>query len=636
MALFTKLFWIILLLGIAINSFAKENKLLVLNYHDIVETESAASLDNMDVSIDHFEAQLAWLKANQFKIISVQDLIDAKEGKRPLPPKAILLTFDDGYQSFYTRVFPILKKQHIPATVALVGSWMPPYDSKDKPGKPLLTWEQVREISDSGLVEIASHSFDLHHGIQGNPQGSSQAAAVTRLYDTKLEQYETDSQYRERIRTTLLKSAESIFQHVGSRPRVMVWPYGEYNEITLEAAREAGMPITMGLVDGNNNLSDLSAMHRLILVENPKIDAFAKIVTSLRANQPLRVAHVDLDYIYDPDPVQTEHNLLLLLKRIEAMHINTVFLQAYADPDGDGNADALYFPNRHLPVRRDLFSRAAWQLKMVSRVKVYAWMPIMAYKGSIPESWYVKEWKDGKAQNASHIYTRLSPFNAEARQWVADLYEDLAKYCNFDGLLFHDDGILSDFEDASPEALNYTHQVWGLPDSFEQLHENASMRMQWAQHKTELINRFTDELRDRVRIYRPGIKTARNIYALPILKPFSEEWFAQSLPSFIAHYDYVAVEAMPLMEEAEQPDAWLTELVNAVNQHPQGLQKTLFELQTVNWKNQQKIAMPMFIDQVERLKKLGVQHIGYYPDNVYENQPVASDIAQHFSLPVLP
>ena len=88
MALFTKLFWIILLLGIAINSFAKENKLLVLNYHDIVETESAASLDNMDVSIDHFEAQLAWLKANQFKIISVQDLIDAKEGKRPLPPKA--------------------------------------------------------------------------------------------------------------------------------------------------------------------------------------------------------------------------------------------------------------------------------------------------------------------------------------------------------------------------------------------------------------------------------------------------------------------------------------------------------------------------------------------------------------------
>ena len=80
---------------------------------------------------------------------------------------------------------------------------------------------------------------------------------------------------------------------------------------------------------------------------------------------------------FDPDPARTERNLGLLLDRIQALEISHVFLQAFADPDGDGAADAVYFPNRHLPMRADLFNRAAWQLKTRSNVKVYAWMPIL-------------------------------------------------------------------------------------------------------------------------------------------------------------------------------------------------------------------------------------------------------------------
>ncbi|TRW90852.1 poly-beta-1,6-N-acetyl-D-glucosamine N-deacetylase PgaB [Candidatus Methylobacter oryzae] len=616
---------------------AKEHSFLVLNYHDILTAEDAQrSLDKMDVGVEHLEQHLDWLKKKGFKIVSVQNVLDAAAGKDSLPDKAALLTFDDGYLSFYTRVFPLLKKYHYPATVALVGTWMDGNVTADEPGKPLLNWAQVREMVQSGLVEVASHSYDLHKGINANPQANSQAAAVTRLYDDPMLVYETDEQYRERIHAALRKSAEFIFQHAGIRPRVMVWPYGEYNQITIQASREAGMPMTMGLLDGTNTIADVSALRRLIMVDNPDVDQFAKIVTGLRVDQSLRVAHLDMDYLYDKDSEQSEHNLDAVIQRIKDMHINTVYLQAYADPDGDGNADALYFPNRHLPVKQDLFSRVAWQLKTKARVRVYAWMPIMAYRGKAPESWYVQEWRDGKTQKASHVYTRLSPFNPEARQYVAEIYEDLAKHCSFDGILFHDDGILSDYEDVSPLALAYAKEVWGLPDQFEQLHATSEMRMAWAQHKTELINQFTDELASRVRIYRPGIKTARNIYALPLLQPYSEEWYAQSFKSFLAHYDYVAIEAMPFMEEAENPDQWLTELVKTAAKQPEGLKKTVFELQSVNWKNQQKVPMPVFNGQLELLKKLGVNHIGYYPDNVFEDQPRLADLQQHFSLPTQP
>ncbi|HEY8097429.1 MAG TPA: poly-beta-1,6-N-acetyl-D-glucosamine N-deacetylase PgaB [Methylobacter sp.] len=632
-----KLFLLIVLIGFFGTVSAKESHFLILNYHDIPTAEDAQrSLNKMDVGVERLEQHLVWLKKNGYKIISVQNILDAAEGKSSLPDKAVVLTFDDGYLSFYTRVFPLLKKYHYPSTVALVGTWMDGNVTADEPGKPLLSWDQVREMVQSGLVEVASHSYDLHKGVNANPQANSQAAAVTRLYDDPMLVYETDEQYRERIHGALLKSAEFIFQHAGIRPRVMVWPYGEYNQIAVQASREAGMPVTMGLIDGSNTLADISALRRLIMVDNPNVDQFAELVTGMRTVKSLRVAHLDMDYLYDKDPEQTEHNLDAVVQRIKDMHINTVFLQAYTDPDGDGNADALYFPNRHLPVKQDLFSRVAWQLKTKARVSVYAWMPIMAYQGKAPESWYVQEWRDGKAQNSTHIYKRLSPFNPEARQYVAEIYEDLAKHCNFDGILFHDDGILSDYEDVSPLALSFTKEAWGLSDQFEKLHATSKSRMAWAQHKTELINQFTDELASRARIYRPGIKTARNFYALPLLKPYSEEWYAQSFKSFLAHYDYVAIEAMPFMEDAKNPKQWLTQLVKAAAKHPDGLKKTVFELQSVNWKTQQKIPMPIFIEQLELMKKLGANHIGYYPDNVFEDQPRLSDLQQHFSLPVSP
>ena len=641
MKIFTRLKFAVLLFILSIIftpvAYSKEGHFVILNYHDIIDEEDiVAPFDRMEVNKHFLEDQFIWLKKNGYTVVSVQAVFDAAAGKSSLPDKAVLLTFDDGYLSFYTKVFPLLKKYHYSATVALVGTWMDGHVTTDDPGKQLMNWAQVREVAQSGLVEIASHSYDLHTGIVGNPQGNTQAAAVTRLYDDPMLVYETDVQYRDRIRAAMFKSAEFIFQHAGIRPRVMVWPYGEYNEITIVAAREAGMPMTMGLVDGFNTLANINVLRRLIIVDDPKVEKFAEIITGLRIDKNVRVAHVDMDYLYDKDPEQTEKNIGSLVQRIKEMHISTVYLQAYADPDGDGNAEALYFPNRHLPVRQDLFNRVAWQLKKRAAVRVFAWLPIMAYQNAdIDKSWYVQEWKDGKAQESSHIYKRLSPFNPQARQFVAEIYEDLGKYCSFEGILFHDDGILSDFEDVSPEALAYGKEVWNLSDNFNKLHATSKSRLEWAQHKTELMGQFTDELTNRVRFYRPNIQTARNFYALPLLQPYSEEWYAQSFKSFLAHYDYVAIEAMPFMEEAKNPNQWLTDLVKAAAKESDGLKKTVFELQAVDWRTKQKIPSSIFMEQLNLLKKLGANKIGYYPDNVYEDQPRLDDLKQHFSLPEL-
>lgn len=608
---------------------ATDSGFLVLNYHDIIEEEERVPpFDRIAVNKEHLDEHFAWLKKNNYHVISVQDLLDAQKGDKPLPAKSVLLTFDDGYQSFYTRVMPLLKKYKYPATLAVVGTWL---EQQNVPGvKPLMTAAQIREVMDSGLVEVASHTYDLHHGISANPQGNEQSAVTARLYSAEYDEYENDESYRKRIFQQVAKSSEQLFQVLGKRPRVMVWPYGEYNAIALEAAKMAGMRLTMGLNDGVNNLADLTVMKRMMITDDADVAQFAEIVKNQRAGQELRVAHVDLDYIYDDDEDQTERNLTALLERIKASGANTVYLQAYSDPDGDGNADQLYFPNRHLPVRRDLFNHVQLLLRTRAGVRVYAWMPIMAYKADVPLKWYVKEWRDGEPQLSRHIYTRLSPFNPDARQYIGEIYEDLAKHCDFNGVLFHDDGILSDFEDVSQLAMDVTHKVWDLPAEFDKIHATAELRLRWARHKTEHIAQFTDYLADRVRYYRPYIKTARNFYSLPLLKPYSEEWYAQSFPAFLQHYDYVAVEAMPFMEEAEDPKKWLVELVEKTAQYPNGLDKMVFELQAVDWRKQQDIPMPVFTEQFQLLKKQGAKHIGYYPDNVYRDQPKIEELKKYF------
>ncbi len=606
---------------------------LALNYHDILEEEERTPpFDRIGVSREHLDQHFAWLKKNSYHPISIQDLLDARNGVKPLPAKAVLLTFDDGYLSFYTRALPLLKKYHYPALLGVVGSWLEENGAHE--GKPIMNAAQIREVMQTGLVEVASHSHDLHHSIPANPQGNQQSAVTARLYSAEYDEYETDEAYRKRLFEALQKSSDGLLQLIGQRPRVMVWPYGEYNAVALEAAKLNGMSITMGLNDGVNTLADLNVVKRMMITDDPNTEQFAGIMKNQRQNLQMRVMHVDMDYIYDADQEQTQRNLSALVERVKASGANTVFLQAYSDPDGDGNADQLYFPNRHLPVRRDLFNHVAWQLRSRASVKVYAWMPIMAFKADVPLKWYVKEWRDGEAQLSRHIYTRLSPFNPEARQFVGELYEDLAKYCVFNGLLFHDDGILSDYEDVSPLALDYTRDVWGLPADFGQLHATSDMRLQWARHKTELIGQFTDYLADRVRYYRPNIKTARNFYSLPLLMPDSEEWYAQSFPAFLKHYDYIAVEAMPFMENAADPRSWLTELATKTAAYPQGMDKMVFELQTVDWARRQDIPISVISEQFELLKKLGAKHIGYYPDNVYRDQPRLSELKQFFPVNV--
>jgi biofilm PGA synthesis lipoprotein PgaB len=613
---------------------------LALCYHD-VQDRLPAKTAIITLSSDELLAQFSWLKAHDYQPISLDDLIAARDGRRPLPDKAVLLSFDDGYESMYTRVFPLLKLYHFQAVLALVSSWMeaPPgknlgYDDAQFTRDNLLSWKQVREMEASGLVEVASHSHELHVGVSANPQGTRQPAAVTRIYDPATHRYEGDDDYRHRIMTDLLHSARIFKQRLGHAPRAVVWPYGAYSQTTVAIAKTLDMPITLNLADGRGDTDQLQTIPRYLIPRDMPLADFVWLVRNHEAPQPRRVAQVDLDYIYDPDPAQQEKNLGRLIERIKGLEINTVYLQAFADPDGDGSAAALYFPNRHLPMRADLFDRAAQQLHTRAGVKVYAWLPVLAYKlpDADPVSRMTVQHELQRNTLATQHDFRLSPFHPEVRRLISDIYEDLAKYSSFDGILFHDDAYLSDYEDSSATALSYYHKEWDLPATLAAIRSSPKTLAAWSAHKTRFLTDFTTELAARVRHYRPGIKTARNLYAAVILDSRAEEWFAQSFPDFLAHYDYTAVLAMPYLEGAPQPQSWLKRLAARVAAVPGAMARTVFELQTMDWRSKAPLDDKQLTADMAILRREGAINYGYYPDDMVNGHPAVTAIKPQLSL----
>ena len=252
-----------------------KNHFLVLGYHDV--EDDIADQRYLSVRTSALNEQISWLLHNGYHAISVQDIIDAHQSRKTLPPKAFLLSFDDGYSSFYTRVWPLLKAWNIPALWAPVGSWVDtPAGQKVNfgglmtPRERFATWQMVREVSRSPLVEVGAHTWASHYGIPANPQGSLEPAIANRFYDRQSGRYETDQQFTQRISEDVRKVTAKIGEVTGKAPRAWVWPYGEANGTTLAIAKTHRFQLAFTLDDGLGDARDIENIPRLLISGNPR------------------------------------------------------------------------------------------------------------------------------------------------------------------------------------------------------------------------------------------------------------------------------------------------------------------------------------------------------------------------------
>ncbi len=179
----------------------------ILTYHYIGNNPNPAdkARDNLEVTPDKFEEQMKYLAENGYNAISLDTMYAILKGQAQLPPKPVIITFDDGYIDFYYNAFPILRRLNIHAVsfipTGLVGS------------SYYMTWSQIKEIDSSGLVSFQAHSVT-------HPN-------LTALVDPQLT-------YQ------LVESKKTLEAQLGKPVNFLAYPYGISDQRVWDAAKKAG------------------------------------------------------------------------------------------------------------------------------------------------------------------------------------------------------------------------------------------------------------------------------------------------------------------------------------------------------------------------------------------------------------
>ena len=118
----------------------------ILMYHHI---QVSSRDDRLSVSPANFKKQMDFFSKQKYKVISLEELTNLIKGQKPIPPKTVVITFDDGYEDNYIYAFPVLKKYNFPAVIFII---------TDKIGKTgYADWAEIKEMSENN-IEIGSHS----------------------------------------------------------------------------------------------------------------------------------------------------------------------------------------------------------------------------------------------------------------------------------------------------------------------------------------------------------------------------------------------------------------------------------------------------------------------------------------------
>ena len=215
-----------------------EREVLILMYHHILKDTSYHG--KYVVSPSQFEEDLMYLKQNGYETVLIKDLIDFVYLKKELPQKCAVLSFDDGHLSNYHYIFPLIKKSNDKIVISVVGEYTDnATNTEDRNvAYSYLKWEDIKELDESGLVEIANHTYNFHNKNKRMGIGS-----VTG---------ETKEEYTKIINDDLEKLNKKIKDITGKEPLTFTYPFGKVVENSYDVIKKIGFKASLSCEEGIN------------------------------------------------------------------------------------------------------------------------------------------------------------------------------------------------------------------------------------------------------------------------------------------------------------------------------------------------------------------------------------------------
>ncbi len=224
------------------NSGKEEVFLPILMYHGI--TEEPKRIGTFVISAQMLEEDLKYIQKEGYQTVTMDEVIRYVKQGEPLPPKPIILTFDDGYYNNYCYAFPLLKKYDMKAVISPIGKYTDMYSEIEdrNPAYAHITWENIREMKASGLVEFQNHSYDLHHYTDGRS-------------GAKKKQGESLAAYGKFLENDLMIWQEKMTMNTGYTPTTFAYPFGGISEASYEILEKMGFQATLSCEEKMNILS---------------------------------------------------------------------------------------------------------------------------------------------------------------------------------------------------------------------------------------------------------------------------------------------------------------------------------------------------------------------------------------------
>lgn len=242
----------------AIKTAAKPEGVFVpiIMYHSVCCDDDM--LCDYVISPETLEKDIVYLKKNGYCPVFVRELIDFVHCGGELPPKPVIISFDDGFYNNLTQVLPLLEKYDFKATISVVGSYTEKSDEHSDRSErySYLTSEEISELFNSGLVEIGNHSYDMHS------LDKRQGCGIM-----KGESYED---YRNAFLSDIKKTQDYLSDNCSIAPQVFTYPYGIVSEPSLRLVKSAGFQASLGVEEKPNYItSDPDCLYRMFRYNRP-------------------------------------------------------------------------------------------------------------------------------------------------------------------------------------------------------------------------------------------------------------------------------------------------------------------------------------------------------------------------------
>lgn len=345
--------FVLTLFGLSWSAHAAD--LTVLNYHDVVANPGD---DRFAVSRASFVAHMDYLQQNRYRPVSLSDVERSISTGESLPDKAVLLTFDDGLKSYRDFVAPLLEIYEFPSVVSLVTAWQDGIDVPPEYLGKIMSWDDVRKVAASARVTVISHTHNLHQGIPANVRGNLRGAATTRRYYSVAQRYESETDFRARVRTDLELSVARIKQELGSMPQAIAWPYGEYDAIVAREARTLGMRVQFVLGQVGQHDRSEGLVSRTLIVDRPDAAALAALLADPVTITPRRFVEFGLDNYVGKSESEQEALLSELLERLHSLQAGAVIISPFTV---DGRR--AFFRTETCTLATDVLDRVVHQIR---------------------------------------------------------------------------------------------------------------------------------------------------------------------------------------------------------------------------------------------------------------------------------